>query len=175
MARDDKSAETLEPALPPELEDRACDLLDRADERDLQIATAESCTGGLLAALLTDVGGRGHVFERGFVTYTNEAKSEMLGIPAEVIEQHGAVSRTVALAMAEGALDRSKADLALSITGFAGPGGKDDEEGLVHFACARRGGDNCHREEHFGAIGRGGVRIAALEVALAMMDDALGT
>ena len=175
MAQDQKTAETLEPALPPELEDCACDLLDRAHERDLQIATAESCTGGLLAALLTDVGGRGHVFERGFVTYTNEAKSEMLGIPAEVIDRHGAVSQTVALAMAEGALERSAADLALSITGFAGPGGKDDEEGLVHFACARRDGDNCHREEHFGAIGRGGVRIAALEVALAMMDEALGT
>jgi len=173
MSGDDKNAETLEPALPAALERRACDVLDRADERSLRIATAESCTGGLLAALLTDVRGRGHVFERGFVTYTNEAKSELLGIPMDLIDQHGAVSRTVALAMAHGALDRSRADFALSITGFAGPGGPDDEEGLVHFACARREGDTCHREEHFGTIGRGGVRIAALEVALAMVNEAL--
>ena len=173
MSGDDKNAETLEPALPAALERHACDVLDRADERSLRIATAESCTGGLLAALLTDVRGRGHVFERGFVTYTNEAKSELLGIPMDLIDEHGAVSRTIALAMARGALDRSRADFALSITGFAGPGGPDDEEGLVHFACARREGDTCHREEHFGAIGRGGVRIAALEVALAMVNEAL--
>ena len=175
MSDEPKSTETLEPALPPALEQRACDLLDRADALEMQIATAESCTGGLLAALLTDVGGRGHVFERGFVTYSEEAKSELLGIPMETIKEHTAVSRKVALAMAQGALERSKAHLALSITGFAGPGGPDDEEGLVHFACARRNGETCHREEHFGAIGRGPVRIAALEVALAMMDEALGT
>jgi nicotinamide-nucleotide amidase len=175
MSVNPKSTESLEPALPSELEQQACDLLDRADERELQIATAESCTGGLLAALLTDVRGRGHVFERGFVTYSEEAKSDLLGIPMETIKEHNAVSRTVALAMAKGALERSNADLALSITGFAGPGGPNDEEGLVHFACARRNGETCHREEHFGAIGRGPVRIAALEVALAMMDDAVGT
>jgi nicotinamide-nucleotide amidase len=173
MSDHDKSAETLEPALPAALDRHACALLDHAHDRKLQIATAESCTGGLLAALLTDVRGRGHVFERGFVTYTNEAKSELLGIPMELIDEHGAVSKTIALAMAQGALDRSQADFALSITGFAGPGAPDDEEGLVHFACARRHGENCHREEHFGAIGRGGVRIAALEVALTMMDEAL--
>ncbi|GGD96392.1 competence damage-inducible protein A [Tsuneonella deserti] len=173
MSDNEKTAETLEPALPAALEQQACDLLDRAHEFEMQIATAESCTGGLLAALLTDVRGRGHVFERGFVTYTNEAKSEMLGIPMDLIEEHGAVSRTIALAMAKGALDRSQAHFALSITGFAGPGGPDDEEGLVHFACARRNGVTCHREERFGAIGRGGVRIAALEVALSMMEEAL--
>lgn len=173
MADDDKTAETLEPALPVALEQQACDLLDRAHEREMRIATAESCTGGLLAALLTDVAGRGHVFERGFVTYTNEAKSEMLGIPIDLIDEHGAVSRTIALAMAKGALERSQAHFALSITGFAGPGAPGDEEGLVHFACARRDGQTCHREEHFGAIGRGGVRIAALEVALSMVDEAL--
>jgi nicotinamide-nucleotide amidase len=175
MSKKAGSTETLEPALPSALERQACDLLDRADALKMRIATAESCTGGLLAALLTDVSGRGHVFERGFVTYSEDAKSELLGIPLEAIKQHDAVSRTVALAMARGALERSKADLALSITGFAGPGGPDDEEGLVHFACTRRNGETCHREEHFGAIGRGAVRIAALEVALAMMDEALGT
>ena len=173
MTKHAHAAETLEPALPSALEEHACRVLDLAHERERRIATAESCTGGLLAALLTDVRGRGHVFDRGFVTYTEEAKSELLGIPLETIKQHDAVSRTVALAMAQGALERSRADAAVSITGFAGPGGDGDEEGLVHFGCARRDGTNCHREEHFGAIGRAGVRIAALEVALAMVEEAL--
>ena len=166
-------SETLEPALPAELDEKAERLMKRLCDLDLKVATAESCTGGLLAALLTDVRGRGHVFDRGFVTYTDESKAELLGIPINVIKQNDAVSRTVALAMAQGALDRSNADVAVSITGFAGPGGDDDEEGLVHFACARRDGTNCHREEHFGAIGRAGVRIEALEVALAMVEEAL--
>jgi nicotinamide-nucleotide amidase len=173
MTKRAQNAETLDSALPPELDQHACRVLDRAHDRDIKVATAESCTGGLLAALLTDVRGRGHVFDRGFVTYTDESKAELLGIPINVIEQNNAVSRTVALAMAEGALNRSNADVAVSITGFAGPGGEDDEEGLVHFGCARRDGTRCHREEHFGAIGRGGVRIAALEVALAMVEEAL--
>lgn len=173
MTKRAHAAETLEPALPAALDQHACRVLDLAHEGELRVATAESCTGGLLAALLTDVRGRGHVFDRGFVTYTEEAKSELLGIPLETIKQHDAVSRTVALAMAEGALERSHADVAVSITGFAGPGGDSDEEGLVHFGCARRDGTNCHREEHFGAIGRAGVRIAALEVALAMVEEAL--
>lgn len=175
MSKRAHNAETLEPALPTHLDQHACRVLDKAHERQLMVATAESCTGGLLAALLTDVRGRGHVFDRGFVTYTDEAKAELLGIPPDVIKQNDAVSRTVALAMAEGALKRSNADVAVSITGFAGPGGDDDEEGLVHFGCARRDGTNCHREEHFGAIGRAGVRIAALEVALAMVEEALAS
>lgn len=170
---EDKTPETLDAALPRKVEDRACEVLDLADERKLRLATAESCTGGLLAALLTDVRGRGHVFERGFVTYSDEAKCDLLGIARDKVEDCGAVSREVALAMAEGALSRSRADVALSITGFAGPAGDGNEEGLVHFACARRGGETCQREEHFGSIGRAGVRLAALEVALAMMEDAL--
>ena len=169
-----KTAETLHDSVPDSLEHKACQVLDRAHEKKLMLATAESCTGGLLAALLTDVRGRGHVFERGFVTYSEEAKSELLGIPLDTIKANDAVSEIVAVAMAKGALERSNADVALSITGFAGPGGPDDEEGLVHFGCARRGGKTCHREEHFGAIGRAGVRIAALEVALAMLDEAIG-
>ena len=173
MSKRAHNAETLEPALPSELDQYACRVLDRAHDRELKVATAESCTGGLLAALLTDVRGRGHVFDRGFVTYTDESKAELLGIPINVIKQNDAVSRTVALAMAQGALDRSNADVAVSITGFAGPGAEEDEEGLVHFGCARRDGTNCHREEHFGAIGRAGVRIAALEVALTMVEEAL--
>src|SRR5687768_3122324 len=173
MSRRAPVAETLEPALPTELDQHACRVLDKAHDREMCIATAESCTGGLLAALMTDVRGRGHVFDRGFVTYTDESKAELLGIPLETIKEHNAVSRTVALAMAAGALDRSNAHVAVSITGFAGPGGDEDEEGLVHFGCARRDGTNCHREEHFGPIGRAGVRIAALEVALAMVEEAL--
>lgn len=168
-----KTAETLEAALPDALDRQACTLLDKAHDREKMLVTAESCTGGLLAALLTDVRGRGHVFERGFVTYSEEAKSDLLGIPLDTIKRCNAVSETVARAMAKGALERSRADIALSITGFAGPGGPDDEEGRVHFACATRDGETCHREEHFGEIGRAGVRIAALEVALAMMDEAL--
>ena len=168
-----KTAETLHPAVPDALEEKACEVLELAHDRKLSLATAESCTGGLLAALLTDVRGRGHVFDRGFVTYSEDAKCDLLGIARELVDDCGAVSRPVALAMAQGALDRSSADVAVSITGFAGPGGEGDEEGLVHFACARRGGKTAHREEHFGAIGRAGVRIAALEVALAMMEDAL--
>lgn len=169
-----KTAETLHDSVPDALEHKACAVLDKAHERKLMLATAESCTGGLLAALLTDVRGRGHVFERGFVTYSEEAKSDLLGIPLETIKANDAVSEIVAVEMAKGALERSNADVALSITGFAGPGGPDDEEGLVHFGCARKGGEVCHREEHFGAIGRAGVRIAALEVALAMLDEAIG-
>ena len=169
-----KTAETLHDSVPDALEHKACQVLDKAHEKKLMIATAESCTGGLLAALLTDVRGRGHVFERGLVTYSEEAKSDLLGIPLETIKANDAVSEIVAVAMAKGALERSNADVALSITGFAGPAGPDDEEGLVHFGCARKGGKTCHREEHFGAIGRAGVRIAALEVALAMLDEAIG-
>lgn len=167
------TAETLHPAVPDRLEAAARAVLQAAHDRTFTIATAESCTGGLLAALLTDVRGLGHVFDRGFVTYSDAAKCDLLGIDRSLVKGCGAVSEPVARAMAAGALARSKADLAVSITGFAGPGDDDDEEGLVHFACATRDGPCDHRKEHFGAIGRAGVRIAALEVALAMMDNAL--
>jgi nicotinamide-nucleotide amidase len=165
--------ETLDAALPAEVQDRAEAVLELAHERDLKLAAAESCTGGLLAALLTDVPGRGHVFERGFVVYSEDAKCDLLGVARDKVERCGAVSKEVAVAMAQGALDRSRADVALSITGFAGPAGPDDEEGLVHFACARRDGATCEREEHFGPIGRQGVRIEALNTALEMLETAL--
>ena len=165
-----KTADTLDPALSDDIIDQAERVLRMACDRGLYLATAESCTGGLLAALLTDVEGCSHVFERGFVSYSNEAKCDLLGIAREKVDHCGAVSREVAVAMAEGAFDRSKADIALSITGFAGPG--SGEEGLVHFACARTGSTPSHREEHFGAIGRDGVRRAALAVALDMLEDA---
>jgi nicotinamide-nucleotide amidase len=138
--------ETLSPVLPDEVDAAARKLLERACDKHLSIATAESCTGGLLASLFTDVEGASHAFERGFVVYTNEAKAEMLGVPPELIEAEGAVSEAVARRMAEGALRYSKAQLALAVTGFAGPGAPGDEPGLVHFACARSGRPTAHRE-----------------------------
>jgi nicotinamide-nucleotide amidase len=162
--------ETLSQVLPDETEEAARRLLAKACERDLMFATAESCTGGMLASLLTDVRGVAHAFDRGFVTYTNEAKDEMLGVPIALIEEKGAVSREVAIAMAEGALERSRANVALSVTGFADSG---DEPGLVHFGCARAGRATAHREEHFGAIGRGRTRVECMRVAIEMMTEML--
>jgi len=162
--------ETLSPVLPDGLEEATRRLLKKACERDLVLATAESCTGGMLASLLTDVQGVAHAFDRGFVTYSEEAKTELLGVAAGLIADKGAVSKEVALAMAEGALARSRANIALAVTGFADTG---DEPGLVHFACARQGRITMHREEHFGPIGRGGTRVAALEVAVEMMTEML--
>lgn len=162
--------ETLSPVIPTETEEATRRLLDKACERDISFATAESCTGGMLASLLTDVQGVAHAFERGFVTYTNEAKSEMLGIPLDLIESEGAVSKAVAIAMAEGALERSRANITLSITGFADKG---EEPGLVHFGCARRGRTTTHREEHFGPIGRGRTRVECMRVAVEMLTDML--
>ena len=162
--------ETLSPVLPDALEEATRRLLAKACERQLVLATAESCTGGMLASLLTDVQGVAHAFDRGFVTYSEESKTELLGVPAALIAAKGAVSKEVAVAMAEGALPRSRANIALAITGFADTG---DEPGLVHFACARNGRITAHREEHFGAVGRGATRVAALEVAVEMMTEML--
>lgn len=162
--------ETLSPVLPNDLEEATRLLLAKACERELVLATAESCTGGMLASLLTDVQGVAHAFDRGFVTYSEEAKTQMLGVPADLIAVRGAVSEEVARAMAEGALSRSRANIALAITGFADTG---EEPGLVHFACARNGRITAHREEHFGPVGRGAVRIAALGVAVQMMTEML--
>ncbi|HYJ30649.1 MAG TPA: CinA family protein [Allosphingosinicella sp.] len=162
--------ETLSPVLADETEEAARRLLSKACDRELMLATAESCTGGMLASLLTDVQGVAHAFDRGFVTYTNEAKNEMLGVPLQLIEEKGAVSQEVALAMAEGALARSRAHIALAITGFADSG---DEPGLVHFACARAGRRTLHREEHFGPVGRGATRVESMRVAVEMMTEML--
>ncbi|GGC40158.1 competence damage-inducible protein A [Novosphingobium marinum] len=167
-------AETLDGAIPESIVRKAHLVLESADGKGMMLATAESCTGGLLAALLTDVPGLSHVFERGFVAYSKSAKCDLLDIDRDKVEGCGAVSREIAIDMAEGALRRSGAEVALSITGFAGPGDEGDEEGLVHFACCRKGGAMTHREEHFGSIGREGVRKAALEVALDMMAGAVG-
>lgn len=163
-------AETLSPALPDRLEEAVRRLLAKACERELALVTAESCTGGLLASLLTDMPGVAHVFDRGFVTYSEASKTDLLDVPSGLIDAEGAVSEAVAIAMAEGALARSRAHIALAITGFADTG---EEPGLVHFACARAGRLTAHREEHFGNIGRGATRIAAMEVAVEMMTEML--
>jgi nicotinamide-nucleotide amidase len=166
-------SETLEPALPDHLDEQAERLMHRLCDKELTVATAESCTGGMLAALLTDIEGAGHGFDRGFVTYTKDAKAELLGIDCEVLDGNDAVSEVVARAMAEGALNRSEADIAIGVTGFAGPAGEGCEEGLVHFAVARRGGATAHRVEHFGAVGRGAVRVKSLKTMLEMLEQAL--
>lgn len=134
----------------------------------LMLATAESCTGGLIAAVLTEIAGSSAVVDRGFVTYSNEAKTEMLGVTPALISAHGAVSPEVAIAMAEGAIRASCADIAVAVTGIAGPGGGSAEKpiGLVHFAVAVRGGVTILAERRFGDIGRSSVRLAAVRAAL---------
>jgi len=166
--------ETLSPTLPPGTERKVHRVLKSACDRELILATAESCTGGLFASLLTDVDGCAHAFDRGFVTYTDQAKTQLLGVPAELIAEHGVVSAKVARAMALGALENSEADIALSVTGFAGRGGPDDEPGLVFLGVARRGGEAGTSEHHFGDIGRGAVRLACLDKGLDLLLAALG-
>jgi nicotinamide-nucleotide amidase len=152
----------------PDLTREAAALLDDLRRRGLKLAAAESCTGGLITALLTEIAGSSDVVERGFVTYSNAAKAELLGVPEAMLAEHGAVSETVARAMVEGALARSEADIAVAVTGVAGPGGGSAAKpvGLVHIAAGRRGGAVLHQECRFGDIGRGAVRIASVEVAL---------
>jgi len=165
--------EPLVDRLPEDIDVLARRLLEEACRRHLTLATAESCTGGLIGAVLTDVEGTSHAFERGFIVYSDEAKAGLLGIPRKSIDAEGAVSQPIALAMAKGALAHSSADIALAVTGFAGPAGPGDEPGLVHLACIRRGRGIAHREEHFGDRGRSAVRVAAVKTALQMMIDAL--
>ena len=147
-------------------EARARALLDAARRRGWRIATAESCTGGLVAAALTDIAGSSDVFDRGFVTYSYPAKVAMLGVPQVLLTDHGAVSESVARAMAEGALAASGADVAVAVTGVAGPGGSEQKpEGLVWFATATA--DATHAEHRaFGPAGRATVRLRSVETAL---------
>ncbi|MDQ4135951.1 MAG: CinA family protein [Pseudomonadota bacterium] len=158
-----------------DLRERATVLIRAYTERGLKIATAESCTGGLVAALLTEIPGSSAVVERGYVTYSNEAKSEMIGVPAGLIAAHGAVSEPVARAMADGALSRSKADVAVAITGIAGPGGATATKpvGLVHFGVARKDAPTRHLERRYGDLGREQVRRPAVEDALALLESAI--
>ncbi|HEY9219357.1 MAG TPA: CinA family protein [Phenylobacterium sp.] len=167
-------AEALDPALPGEIDTLAKQVLQEACLRGLRLATAESCTGGLLASLLTDVPGSSHAFERGFVVYTEDAKHELLGVGRELIEAHTAVSEPVARAMAEGALAGSRADIAVSITGYADTSTDPAHPGgLVHFAAARTGQSTVHRKEEFGPKGRAVIRIACLRAALELFRDQL--
>jgi nicotinamide-nucleotide amidase len=168
-------AEALDPILPGRIEALANRTLAEASLRRFSLATAESCTGGLIASLLTDLPGRSHVFDRGFVVYTNAAKTELLGVPPDLLDRCTAVCEPVARAMAEGALNRSKAEIALAVTGWA-EGGPDPSKpaGLVWFASARRLRGVRTREERFGDIGRARLRIACLEVALSMMLERMG-
>lgn len=156
-----------------ETEAAATALLDLCKARKLMVATAESCTGGLVAGALTDIAGSSAVVDRGFVTYTNEAKQQMLGVQAETLNRFGAVSRETAEAMARGALGHANAEIVVSITGIAGPGGgsADKPVGLVHFAAASRGGRLIHRERRFGDIGRAEVRRLSVLEALAMLTE----
>jgi nicotinamide-nucleotide amidase len=165
-------AEALDPAIPPAVDELAQFVLGEAHDRGVMLATAESCTGGLLASLLTDIPGKSHTFERGFVTYTDEAKHELLGVPMDVLKTDGAVSERSARAMAEGAIAHSRADIACSITGYT-EGAPGQPAGLVHFGCARKGRPTAHREMRFGDVGRAEVRLRALETALDMMRDQL--
>jgi nicotinamide-nucleotide amidase len=157
----------------PELIAQAQALLDLCRRKQLKIAAAESCTGGLLAAVVTEIPGSSDVFERGFVTYSNEAKQAMVGVASSVLERHGAVSRETAEAMAKGAIAHAPVDLAVSITGIAGPGGATAGKpvGLVHFAAASRRGQLIHRQRNYGDIGRAQVRRASVQEALAMLGE----
>lgn len=143
----------------------------RARKQGLRIATAESCTGGLIAALLTEIPGSSDVLERGFVLYSNAAKTDLLGVPAELITDHGAVSEAIARAMAEGAMKKSNAQIAVAVTGIAGPGGGTALKpvGLVHIAAAREGGPTLHEAYRFGDIGRSEVRLQSVGAALRLL------
>ncbi len=148
-------------------------LLELCRARGLKVATAESCTGGLVAGALTEIAGSSDVVDRGFVTYSNAAKQQMLGVSAGIIDEYGAVSRQTAQAMVRGALGHADADLAVAITGIAGPGGgsADKPVGLVHFAAASRSGALIHKEMHYGDIGREQVRHKSVLQALAMLKE----
>jgi nicotinamide-nucleotide amidase len=153
-----------------ELRRDAAELLEFCRARGIRIATAESCTGGLIAACLTEIAGSSDVVDRGFVTYSNEAKSDLVGVPATMIATHGAVSEEVARAMAEGALRRSQATITIAVTGIAGPGGATPSKpvGLVHIAAARRGGRVLH-ERHVFVGDRSEIRRASVAAAFVLI------
>jgi nicotinamide-nucleotide amidase len=150
-------------------------LLQRCREEKVMLATAESCTGGLIAATLTEIAGSSDVFERGFVTYSNDAKTYSIGVPAEIVAGHGAVSEPVARAMAEGCLRKSNADIAIACTGIAGPGGGSPIKpvGLVHIAVAGHGQETMHLRMTYGDVGRSSVRKATVEGALNLAGEML--
>jgi nicotinamide-nucleotide amidase len=148
-------------------------LLDICKRKKLFVATAESCTAGLVAGTLTEVPGVSSMLDRGFITYSNESKQEMLGVKAQTLDAYGAVSRETALEMAQGALARSSVDLAVSVTGIAGPDGGSAEKpvGLVHFGAVSRGGQSVHSEQRYGDVGRAQVRKQSVLQAFRMLHD----
>jgi nicotinamide-nucleotide amidase len=156
---------------PEDLVDDARKLLERLRAQQKMLVTAESCTGGLIAGLFTEIAGSSDVIERGYVTYSNAAKMSCLGVSEDLLAKHGAVSAEVARAMAQGALANSQADVAVSVTGVAGPGGGSAEKpvGLVHFGAAIKGGQVVHLERRFGDIGRGPIRLASVKAALSLI------
>jgi nicotinamide-nucleotide amidase len=153
---------------------QAADLLDRFRQRRLKLAVAESCTGGLVAALLTEIAGSSDVFDRGFVTYSNEAKQQLLGVPQPTLQTHGAVSEQTAIAMAEGVIAHSQGNIAVSITGIAGPGGgsADKPVGLVYIGMAARDGQGTAERFLFTGT-RHIIRMAAVHAALEVFDSGL--
>lgn len=161
---------------PGELSVKAAALVDHLRARKLMLATAESCTGGLIAGLITSIPGSSDVFDSGFVTYSNAAKTRMTGVPAALIARHGAVSAEVARAMAEGALFHSAADVAVAVTGVAGPGGGTALKpvGLVHCAAARTGHATVSQVLNLGNIGRDAVRIETVRMAMDMAYEIAG-
>lgn len=161
---------------PADIEALAAAVAAAAEERGVTLITVESCTGGLVAAALTSVPGSSRAVDHGFVTYSNAAKTELVGVPAALIETHGAVSEPVARAMAEGAAAHSGLVLAVSVTGVAGPGGGSPEKpvGRVHFAVAGQGVTD-HEKHDFGDLGRDGVRMASVRTALRMLARRLGS
>ncbi len=160
---------------PDDIQRLARAVIEAAGARGLMVAAAESCTGGLVSAVLTEIAGSSAVVERGFVTYSNAAKTDLLGVPADLIDRHGAVSDPVARAMAEGALAHSRAQVSVAVTGVAGPGGGTTEKpvGLVHFAAAGPAG-LIHVERRFGDVGREAVRLDSVRTALKLLLDRIG-
>lgn len=161
--------------MPQDIEATAETVIRRAASAGVMVATAESCTGGLVAGALTEVAGSSAVLERGFVTYSNEAKVEMLGVGDDLLARFGAVSEPTARAMAKGAVARSRASIAVSVTGIAGPGGGSPQKpvGLVHFAVHGRDGRTTHVERRFGDLGREAIRLESVRTALSLLLDAV--
>lgn len=155
---------------PPELLERAAAVLQRCRHLQMRLVTAESCTGGLIAGCLTAIAGSSDVFDRGYVTYSNQAKTALLRVPAELLQRRGAVDAQVAALMAEGALSESGADVTVAVTGIAGPdgGGPTKPVGLVHFAAARRGAATLHEQQVFPGD-RDAVRLATVAAALQLL------
>lgn len=154
-----------------EIEKLATDVLEQCRQKKWQLATAESCTGGLIGGALTDIAGSSDVFDRGFITYSNKAKARVIGVSTETLRSHGAVSEETAREMALGALKTAGASITVAVTGIAGPGGGGPGKpvGLVHFAVATEDGVAEHRKMEYGDIGRSEVRLATVQTALEML------